>query len=84
MFNRHFLNWHTIHPTIQKITYNNSSQQKLMQPNSMTLQTASAFERIYEAIVGKTDDDLSMINLHLRELICLANQVEEVSSELNN
>lgn len=55
-----------------------------MQPNSMTLQTASAFERIYEAIVGKTDDDLSMINLYLRELIRLANQVEEVSSELNN
>jgi hypothetical protein len=51
---------------------------------NLTLQTASAFERIYEAIMGKTSDDLSAINLHLRELLRKANEVEEIFAEVNN
>jgi len=54
-----------------------------MQPN-LTLQTAASFERIYEAIIGKTSDDLSEINLHLRELLRKANEVGEIFAEVNN
>ena len=56
-----------------------------MQKN-LSIQTVAAFERIYEAIVGKTSDvdDLSVIILHLRELLRKANEVDELRAELNN
>lgn len=50
----------------------------------LTLQTSASFERIYEAIMGKTSDDLSAINLHLRELLRKANEVDEIRAEVNN
>jgi hypothetical protein len=46
----------------------------------LTLQTAAAFERIYEALVGKTEDDLSSLSLHLKELTRKAKEVQEVSA----
>lgn len=68
-----------------KISYNNFSRRTLMQKN-LSIQTVAAFERIYEAIVGKTSevDDLSLIILHLRELLQKANEVDELRAELNN
>ena len=36
--------------------------------NSLSLQTVAAFERIYDALMGKTDDDLNQLALHLKEL----------------
>ena len=50
----------------------------------LTLQTSASFERIYEAIMGKTSDDLSASNLHLRELLRKANEVDEIRAEVNN
>jgi hypothetical protein len=52
-------------------------------PN-LTLQTAAAFERVYDSIIGNTKDDLSSVVLHLKELIRKANEVEQIHYELNN
>lgn len=46
----------------------------------LTLQTAAAFERVYEALVGKTEDDLSALSLHLEELNRKAKEVQEVTA----
>jgi hypothetical protein len=46
----------------------------------LTLQTAAAFERIYESLMGKTEDDLSILALHLEELSRKAKEVQEVSA----
>lgn len=53
-------------------------------PKKLTLQTAAAFERIYEALVGKTDDDLSSLSLHLQELLNKAQEIQEISSCFNS
>lgn len=44
----------------------------------LTLQTAAAFERIYEALVGKTDDNLSLLIIHLQELERKSKEIQEV------
>jgi hypothetical protein len=49
-------------------------------PDKLTLQTASAFERIYDALMGRTEDDLSTLTLHLEELSRKAKEVQEVSA----
>lgn len=49
-------------------------------PNPLTLQTEAAFERINEALVGNTKDDLSSLILHLNELTKKAKKIEEVSA----
>lgn len=48
--------------------------------NILTIQTAAAFERINEALVGNTEDNLSSLILHLTELIEKAKKIEEVSA----
>jgi hypothetical protein len=50
----------------------------------ITLQTAAAFERIKEALLGRTDDDLSVLVEHLNQLLNKASQIEEVSAEMNH
>lgn len=51
---------------------------------NLTLQTAAAFERIYDALMGKTEDDLSSLSLHLQELSRKAKEVQEVSACLSS
>jgi hypothetical protein len=46
----------------------------------LTLQTAAAFERIYESLMGKTEDDLSILALHLEELSRKAKEVQDVTA----
>ncbi len=46
----------------------------------LTLQTAAAFERIYESIMGRTEDDLSSLALHLEELSRKTKEVQDVSA----
>jgi len=53
-----------------------------MQPH-LTLQTSAAFERIYDALMERTSDDLDAITLHLKELLRKANEITEISAELN-
>ena len=46
----------------------------------LTLQTAAAFERIYDSLMGLTDDDLSTLLLHLKELTRKAKEIQDVSA----
>ena len=48
--------------------------------HNLSLQTAAAFERIYDSLMGKTDDDLSILALHLEELSRKAKEIQDVSS----
>jgi hypothetical protein len=49
----------------------------------LTLQTAAAFERIHEAIVGKTDDELKTIHVHITKLLTEYNRVAEIADSFN-
>jgi hypothetical protein len=49
-------------------------------PQNLSLQTAAAFERIYDALMGRTEDDLSALALHLDELSRKVKEVQEVSA----
>lgn len=46
----------------------------------MTLQTLAAFERIQDALVGKTDDDLEVLMRSLEELLDKARDIQNVSA----
>lgn len=47
---------------------------------NLTLQTAAAFERIYESLMGKTEDDLKCLSIHLKELQRKAEEIQNVSA----
>ena len=51
-----------------------------MMEHTLTLQTQAAFERILDALVGKTDDDLNSLVLHLTELNRKAREIQEVNA----
>jgi hypothetical protein len=53
-----------------------------MQPQ-ITAETSAAIHHIYEALMGKTSDDLETLTLHLKELLRKANEIAEISAELN-
>lgn len=48
--------------------------------NELTLQTSAAFERILDALVGKTDDDLNSLAYHLNELNKRAKEIQDISA----
>ena len=48
--------------------------------HTLTLQTQAAFERILDALVGKTDDDLNSLVLHLTELNRKAREIQDISA----
>jgi hypothetical protein len=53
-------------------------------PDKLTLQTAAAFERIYDSLMGKTDDNLSSLLLHLKELSHKAEEIHNLTAEINH
>jgi hypothetical protein len=53
-------------------------------PNKLTLQTEAAFERVYEALMGKTNDNLESLTLHLKELLRKAKEIHDVTAALNH
>jgi len=53
-------------------------------PQNLSLQTAAAFERVYDALMGKTDDDLGALALHLEELTRKAKEIQDVSACLES
>jgi hypothetical protein len=55
-----------------------------MMPGKLTLQTAAAFERVYDALMGKTDDNLESLTLHLKALLRKANEIHDVTAALNH
>lgn len=46
----------------------------------MTIQTMAAFDRIQDALVGKTDDDLEVLMRSLEELLDKARDIQNVSA----
>ena len=50
----------------------------------LTLQTVAAFERVYDALMGRTDDDLNALSLHLEELSRKAKEIQDVSACLES
>lgn len=48
--------------------------------NSLTLQTLAAFERLDDALLGKTDDDLRSLAIHLNELQRKVKKIQEVNA----
>lgn len=50
----------------------------------LTLQTAAAFERIYDALMGRTEDKLSLLILHLEELERKSKEIQEVVAHQMN
>jgi hypothetical protein len=52
--------------------------------DKLTLQTAAAFERIYDSLMGKTDDNLSSLLLHLKELSRKAEEIHNLTAEINH
>jgi hypothetical protein len=53
-------------------------------PDKLTIQTFAAFERIYDALMGKTDDNLNSLVLHLKELSRKAEEIHNISAEVNH
>ena len=49
----------------------------------LTTQTAAAFERIDEALMGKTQDDFDNLLVMLKNLINKANRISAISVEMN-
>jgi hypothetical protein len=49
----------------------------------LTIQTAAAFERIDEALMGKTKDDFENLLTMLNTLITKANRISAISAEMN-
>lgn len=47
---------------------------------NLTLQTAAAFERIQQALLGQTDDDLKLLMLHLDQLLQKATDIHNISA----
>ena len=52
--------------------------------SDITLQTAAAFERINEALVGRTQDDFYVLIKQLDDLLVKAKRIEAISNEMNH
>jgi len=50
----------------------------------LTIQTAAAFERIDEALMGKTQDDYDFIVSKIKSLTEKIKRIEVITNELNN
>lgn len=54
-------------------------------PNTkFTIQTAAAFERIDEALIGKTQDDYDFVVAKIKSLIEKVKRIEIITNEINN
>jgi len=49
-----------------------------------SLQTAAAFERISDALLGKTDDDLSQLMQDLEDLLYRAKLIHDTSASFSD
>lgn len=51
--------------------------------NKLTLQTQGAFDRIHDAILGKTNDDLKVIIEELKKHLSHCYEVDNMLEEVN-
>lgn len=53
-------------------------------PNTkITIQTAAAFERIDEALIGKTQDDFEFVVAKIKSMMNKVKRIETITDELN-
>ncbi len=57
---------------------------EVMTKSKLTIQTAAAFERIDEALMGKTSDEFEDLLLMLNNLTSKANRITAITCELNH
>jgi len=56
----------------------------LIMPNTkITIQTAAAFERIDEALIGKTQDDFEFVVAKIKSMMNKVKRIETITDELN-
>ena len=55
-----------------------------MPSSKFTIQTAAAFERIDEALIGKTQDDYDFVVAKIKSLVDKVKRIETITNELNN
>lgn len=55
-----------------------------MSNSRLTIQTAAAFERIDEALIGKTQDDYDFVVGKIKSLIEKVKRIESITKELNS
>jgi len=56
----------------------------VMSNSRLTIQTAAAFERIDEALIGKTQDDYDFVVGKIKSLIEKVKRIESITKELNS
>ena len=49
----------------------------------LTLQTAAAFERLQEALAGKTTDDFDLVVGKIKSLVTRIERIQAITNELN-
>jgi hypothetical protein len=50
----------------------------------LTLQTAAAFERLQEALAGKTNDDFDLVVKKIQLLVNRIERIQAITNELNH
>lgn len=55
----------------------------VMNNTRLTIQTAAAFERIDEALIGKTQDDYDFVVGKIKSLTEKIKRIESITKELN-
>lgn len=50
----------------------------------LTLQTQSAFERIKDSLLGKTEDSFEQVVIEINNLTLMYNEIQQVAFEVNN
>lgn len=56
----------------------------MIMPNTkITIQTAAAFERIDEALIGKTQDDFEFVVAKIKSMMNKVKRIETITDELN-
>jgi hypothetical protein len=50
----------------------------------LTLQTAAAFERLQEALAGKTNDDFDLLVSKIKSLVTRIERIQAITDELNH
>ena len=51
---------------------------------NLTVQTIAAFQRIQEALLGKTDDDFEELTININYLLEKAKDIQNITSEIND
>ncbi len=54
-----------------------------MNDSNLSIQTAAAFERLQEALAGKTNDDFDLVVCKIKSLVNRIERIQAITDELN-